>query len=109
MSDISETEVVVSGVGPQPGECLRDVHAGSFGDQTFGLLDDDPACQGIGELLAEVLRFDRDSVLHDAHAGQVSETLGDDNIVLGHRGLFDAEEVEGADGDSPPPQRQRER
>src|SRR6266516_7206216 len=53
--DIGEAEVVVAGVGPQPGEGLGQVEAGAFGDHAFGLLDHHPAGQRGGQLLVQEL------------------------------------------------------
>jgi len=45
-------------------------------------------------------------MLHDAEGGKVREGAGDDDVRLGHRGLRDAEQVQGAEGDVTKPQRQ---
>ena len=45
-------------------------------------------------------------MLHDAKGGKVREGAGDDDVRLGHRGLRDAEQVQGAEGDVTKPQRQ---
>ena len=43
LGDIGEAQVVVAGVGPQPGESLGQIDVGAFGDHTFSLLDHHPA------------------------------------------------------------------
>jgi hypothetical protein len=45
-------------------------------------------------------------MLHDAEGGEVGEGPGDDDVRLLHRGLRDAEQVQGTDGDVTQPQRQ---
>ena len=55
LGDVGEAEVVVAGVGPQPGEGLGQVDAGAFGDHAFGLLDHHAAGQGGGQLLVQAL------------------------------------------------------
>jgi hypothetical protein len=46
-SEDDETKVVVAGMVAQGRERLLHVEAGSFGHHPFGLLDDDPAVEGV--------------------------------------------------------------
>src|SRR5436190_1725913 len=106
LGDVGEAQVVVAGVGPQPGEGLGQIDAGAFGDHAFGLLDHHPAGQGAGELLVQALGLGAGAMLHDGQGGKVSEGPGDDDVRLGHRCPGDAEQVQGADGHITQPQRQ---
>src|SRR5436190_8179719 len=55
LGDVGEAEVVVAGIGPQPGEGLVQMDAGAFGDHALGLLDHHAAGQGARELLVQAL------------------------------------------------------
>ena len=48
-------------------------------------------------------------MLHDAERGQVRESPGDNDVSLIHRRPGDAEQIQGAEGHLPQPQRQRGR
>ena len=98
--------LLVAGVGPQPGEGLGQVDAGAFGDHALGLLDHHAAGQGAGELLVQALGLGAGTMLHDAEGGEVGEGAGDDDVRLVHRGAGGAEQVQGAEGHLPQPQRQ---
>jgi hypothetical protein len=71
LGDIGEAEVVVAGVGAQPGEGLGQADSGAFGDHALGLLDHHPAGQGGGQLLVQPLGLGAGTVLGDGQGGEV--------------------------------------
>lgn len=89
-------------------ECLGHVDAGAFEDHAFGLLDQDAAGQGLGELLVDELGLGGGTVLNDADSGQVGEGLDDEDIFFVHRGWLEPEQVQRADDPLPESQRERE-
>ena len=69
----------------------------SLGDHPLGLLDDDPAGEGLGELLVEELGVERGAVLEDGDGGDVGERLRGDDVVVAQGACREAEQVEDAD------------
>ena len=88
---------MVPGVVAQGGEGQLHVEAGSLGDHTLGLLNDDPAVEGVLELLVEDLGFEGGAVLEDGNSRDVSQGLGRLDVVFSHLARVEVEQVEGAD------------
>ena len=58
VGDVGEAQVVVAGVASEAVERVVDGDAAAFGDHALGLLDDDAARQGGGELGVELAVLD---------------------------------------------------
>src|SRR5882724_9216337 len=61
--DVGEEEVVVAGVVAEAGEGFFHGQGGPFGEDAFGLFDDDAAVEGAGELFVDDLGFAGGAVL----------------------------------------------
>ena len=71
--DIVETAVVGPGVGAELVERVGHLELLAFGDHALGLLDDDPAREGVVELIVDGVGFGDLAVLQDGDRGDVGE------------------------------------
>ncbi len=60
------------GVGPEPGEDVGEVQAGAFGQQAYGLFDDDPSVEGGLQLLGEDFAAAQRALGQDPHGRDVA-------------------------------------
>jgi hypothetical protein len=107
VGDVGQPQVVAAGMTAQRGERRRHVEALALGHHALGLLDHDPAVEGVGELLGEDLRPDRGSVLEDGDGGDIREGLRGVDVGREQVPRLGVEEVERADDRAAQPHRQR--
>ena len=83
-----------------------DGHVKPFGEDPFGLLDQDPAVERGLQLLGEDVAAVDGALLQQADGGDVGEGLPDAQLALVERARVDVEEVQRADDLGAQPHRQ---
>ena len=86
-----------AGGAAQQGERLIHVEVATFGDDTFGLFDDDAAVEGGLELFGEAVAVADSAGLEKSDGGHIGEGLGEADGVLVEGAGLGVEQVERAD------------